>query len=49
VGSIKSSASIEPVVLALLIRAKLAKSVRVVNGLVPGTLTAHWLAKRLEH
>jgi molybdenum storage protein len=30
---------IEPVVLALLIRAKLAKSVRVVNGLVPGNLT----------
>lgn len=30
---------IEPVVLALLLRAKLAKSVRVVNGLVPGNLT----------
>ncbi len=30
---------IEPVVLELLTRAKLAKSVRVVNGLVPGNLT----------
>jgi molybdenum storage protein len=30
---------IEPVVLDLLVRAKLAKSVRVVNGLVPGNLT----------
>jgi molybdenum storage protein len=30
---------IEPVVLALLARAKLAKSVRLVNGLVPGNLT----------
>jgi molybdenum storage protein len=30
---------IEPVVLGLLIRAKLAKSVRVMNGLVPGNLT----------
>jgi molybdenum storage protein len=30
---------IEPAMLALLIRAKLAKSVRVVNGLVPGNLT----------
>jgi molybdenum storage protein len=30
---------IEPVVLELLTRAKLAKSVRIVNGLVPGNLT----------
>lgn len=30
---------VEPVVLELLTRAKLAKSVRVVNGLVPGNLT----------
>ena len=30
---------IEPVVLELLARAKLAKSVRIVNGLVPGNLT----------
>jgi molybdenum storage protein len=30
---------IEPVVLELLMRAKLAKSVRVMNGLVPGNLT----------
>jgi len=30
---------IEPVVLALLTRAKLAKSIRIVNGLVPGNLT----------
>ena len=30
---------IEPVVLDLLTRAKLAKSIRVVNGLVPGNLT----------
>jgi molybdenum storage protein len=30
---------IEPVVLELLVRAKLAKSVRIVNGLVPGNLT----------
>jgi molybdenum storage protein len=30
---------IEPVVLELLTRAKLAKSIRIVNGLVPGNLT----------
>jgi molybdenum storage protein len=30
---------IEPVVLELLLRAKLARSVRIVNGLVPGNLT----------
>jgi molybdenum storage protein len=30
---------IEPAVLDLLTRAKLAKSVRIVNGLVPGNLT----------
>jgi len=30
---------IEPVVLELPTRAKLAKSVRIVNGLVPGNLT----------
>jgi molybdenum storage protein len=30
---------IEPVVLELLVRAKLAKSIRIVNGLVPGNLT----------
>jgi molybdenum storage protein len=30
---------VEPVVLDLLIRAKLAKSIRIVNGLVPGNLT----------
>jgi len=30
---------IEPVVLALLTRAKLVKSVRIINGLVPGNLT----------
>ncbi len=30
------SLPIEPVVLALLTRAKLVKSVRIVNGLVPG-------------
>jgi molybdenum storage protein len=30
---------IEPIVLELLTRAKLAKSIRIVNGLVPGNLT----------
>jgi molybdenum storage protein len=30
---------IEPIVLELLMRAKLAKSIRIVNGLVPGNLT----------
>ena len=30
---------IEPVVLDLMTRAKLAKSIRIVNGLVPGNLT----------
>ena len=30
---------IEPVVLDLLTRARLAKSIRIVNGLVPGNLT----------
>ena len=30
---------IEPVVLDLLTRAKLVKSMRIVNGLVPGNLT----------
>ncbi|HWT31518.1 MAG TPA: uridine kinase, partial [Propylenella sp.] len=30
---------IEPVVLDLLTRAKLARSIRIVNGLVPGNLT----------
>lgn len=30
---------IEPVVLELLVRAKLARSIRIVNGLVPGNLT----------
>ncbi len=30
---------IEPVVLDLLTRAKLANSIRIVNGLVPGNLT----------
>jgi molybdenum storage protein len=30
---------IEPVVLELLVRAKLAKSIRIVNGLVSGNLT----------
>ena len=30
---------IEPVVLQLLVRAKLARSIRIVNGLVPGNLT----------
>src|SRR5437016_4172686 len=30
---------IEPVVLELLVRARLAKSIRIVNGLVPGNLT----------
>jgi hypothetical protein len=30
---------VEPVVLELLVRAKLAKSIRIVNGLIPGNLT----------
>ena len=30
---------IEPAVLQLLMRAKLAKRIRIVNGLVPGNLT----------
>lgn len=30
---------VEPVVLELLTRAKLAKSIRIVNGLIPGNLT----------
>jgi molybdenum storage protein len=30
---------IEPVVLELLTRAKLARSIRIINGLVPGNLT----------
>jgi molybdenum storage protein len=34
-----STLPIEPVVLELLTRAKLAKSIRIVNGLVPGNLT----------
>jgi molybdenum storage protein len=34
-----STLPIEPMVLELLVRAKLAKSIRVVNGLVPGNLT----------
>jgi molybdenum storage protein len=34
-----STLPIEPVVLDLLARAKLAKSIRIVNGLVPGNLT----------
>jgi hypothetical protein len=49
VGSIKSSASIEPVVLALLIRAKLEKSMRVVNGLVAGNLARALAGEALEH
>ena len=34
-----STLPIEPTVLELLVRAKLAKSIRMVNGLVPGNLT----------
>jgi molybdenum storage protein len=34
-----STLPIEPTVLELLVRAKLAKSIRIVNGLVPGNLT----------
>jgi molybdenum storage protein len=30
---------VEPVVLELLTRARLARSIRIVNGLVPGNLT----------
>jgi molybdenum storage protein len=47
IGMGLSTLPIEPVVLKLLTRAKLAKSIRIVNGLVPGNLTRALAGERV--